>query len=96
MDCLVSTFLEIFAGSSNMSLADKVVLLSGGAQGIGRETAWAFLLEGAHVIVGDVVESEGLKLVEESKQHKEKESSHQSGSISFVLYDARTKEGNQR
>lgn len=43
---------------------DKVVLVTGGASGIGRETAVAFGREGATVVVSDVNESEGAQTVQ--------------------------------
>ncbi len=35
-------------------LRDKVVLITGAAHGIGRETSWAFAREGARVVLADV------------------------------------------
>ncbi|MCB0642296.1 MAG: SDR family oxidoreductase [Phaeodactylibacter sp.] len=43
---------------------DKVVLVTGGASGIGRETAVAFGREGATVVVSDVNEQEGAQTVQ--------------------------------
>ena len=40
-------------------LAGKVVLISGGARGMGAAEARLFALEGARVIVGDVLDAEG-------------------------------------
>lgn len=56
-----------------MILSDAVILLTGGAQGIGRECALAYAREGAHVVIADVdgdaaeqtiteLETEGLAL----------------------------------
>src|SRR5258705_13338883 len=38
---------------STKLLQDKVIFLTGGAQGIGRECALAYASEGAHVIIAD-------------------------------------------
>lgn len=37
-----------------MRFADRVVVITGGAQGIGRACAERFLSEGAKVVIGDV------------------------------------------
>jgi 3alpha(or 20beta)-hydroxysteroid dehydrogenase len=50
---------------SSKRLADKVVFVSGGARGIGAAVVRLFASEGAHVVIGDVLEPEGRKLVEE-------------------------------
>jgi len=46
-----------------MRLKDKVVLISGGARGMGREMARLFGEQGAAVIAGDVIEPEGDTLL---------------------------------
>src|SRR2546423_13724244 len=49
------------------SIKDKTILITGGASGLGAGffTAWAAL--GANVIVGDISESSGRRLVESTK-----------------------------
>ena len=46
-------------------LEGKSCLISGGAKGLGAAQAWLFAREGARVAVGDVLESEGARLVDE-------------------------------
>ena len=47
-----------------MRLAGKVVLITGGASGMGQSEAILFAREGARVVVGDVLEAEGRQVVE--------------------------------
>ena len=49
-------------------LQGKVAIVTGGAMGIGRATATMFAAEGAQVVLGDVNEAEGAKVVEEIRQ----------------------------
>lgn len=46
-----------------MLLSNKVAIVTGGAQGIGRATAERLAHEGAKVVVADVAEAEGAKVV---------------------------------
>ena len=79
-----------------MSVEGRVVVVSGGAQGIGRAIALKFFKEGANVVVGDMNQDAGKALVEESLQ------SGQSGGekkntarIVFHPYDASSKSDNE-
>lgn len=52
-----------------MNYKDKVVIVTGGARGIGRAIAMAYAAEGASVIIGDIESSsagETLRLIEEN------------------------------
>lgn len=44
---------------------DKVILISGGARGLGEAQARQLVKEGAHVVIGDVLVNEGKQLAEE-------------------------------
>ncbi|HVC32050.1 MAG TPA: SDR family oxidoreductase [Chloroflexota bacterium] len=50
-----------------MRLADKVAIITGSAQGIGKGTAKLFAQEGAKVVVADINAAKGLETVEEIK-----------------------------
>ena len=46
-------------------LKGKIILISGGARGQGAAEARMFVAEGARVVIGDVLETEGHRLAEE-------------------------------
>ncbi len=46
-------------------LDGRVALISGGARGLGEATARMFVVEGARVVIGDLLEQEGRALVDE-------------------------------
>lgn len=48
-----------------MRLEGKVAIISGGARGMGAAEARIFAREGARVVIGDLLEEEGLKVVAE-------------------------------
>lgn len=48
-----------------MRLEGKVAIISGGARGMGAAEARMFAREGARVVIGDLLEEEGLKVVAE-------------------------------
>jgi 3-oxoacyl-[acyl-carrier protein] reductase len=48
-----------------MRLKDKVAIITGGGQGIGREYALRFAREGAKVVIGDIRDSQAEEVVQE-------------------------------
>jgi len=50
-----------------MRVKDKVVIITGGGSGIGKETGLLFAREGAKVVVGDVNEKAGVETVDAIK-----------------------------
>ena len=45
-------------------VAEKTVLVTGGARGIGEAVAALLAAEGARVVVGDILEAEGRRVVQ--------------------------------
>lgn len=52
-----------------MRLKDKVAIVTGGANGIGRHTVLRFAGEGAKVVIADFNEEQGLKVLDEVRKH---------------------------
>ena len=48
-----------------MRLKDKVAIITGGGQGIGREYAIRFAREGAKVVIGDIRDSQAKEVMQE-------------------------------
>ena len=46
-------------------LKDKVAIITGGSQGIGREYALRFAREGAKIVIGDIREAQAQEVVQE-------------------------------
>lgn len=65
-------------------LENKVAIITGGASGIGLATVHAFLDKGAKVVIGDINEEEGEKVVNDLKE--------KNNDISFVKVDVSDEE----
>ena len=65
-------------------LDGKVAIISGGAKGQGAEEARLFAQEGAKVIIGDILDSEGMQI--------ESEIAEQGGEAKFVHLDVSSEE----
>jgi NAD(P)-dependent dehydrogenase (short-subunit alcohol dehydrogenase family) len=63
----------------NQRLTDKVAIVTGGAAGIGEATTLLFAEEGASVVIGDIDQTNGERVVEHVKK--------QGGKAIFVLTD---------
>jgi len=57
-------------GTENMGsgLENKIVVIAGGVGGLGREICMTFAKAGANVVIADINETEGLKIVDDIKQ----------------------------
>ena len=51
-----------------MRLEGKVAIISGGARGMGAVEAWLFTQEGAKVVIGDILEEDGRRTVQDINQ----------------------------
>ncbi|CAG8774208.1 16263_t:CDS:2, partial [Dentiscutata heterogama] len=51
-----------------MQIKDKIVIITGGANGIGAALARRLFLEGAQVVIGDIDKKSGQELVAEFNQ----------------------------
>lgn len=51
-----------------MRLKDKVAIITGGGNGIGRETVLTFVREGAKVVIADFDEEAGRQVLNEVKE----------------------------
>ena len=63
---------------------DKVALITGGASGIGKETALMLAKEGAKVVVTDINEDGGKKVAEEIRSN--------GGDAIFIKHDVSKEE----
>jgi NAD(P)-dependent dehydrogenase (short-subunit alcohol dehydrogenase family) len=61
----------------NKPMAQKVALITGGSQGIGRATAMAFSAQGASVVIASRRKKLGLQVVHEISQARGKASYYQ-------------------
>lgn len=68
-------------GEVEMDFKDKVVVITGAANGIGKGLVAAYAKKGAKIIVADVDEKAGKQIAEENKIHN--------GKVSFVHTDVR-------
>nr|MBF6610730.1 SDR family NAD(P)-dependent oxidoreductase [Chryseobacterium sp.] len=69
-------------------LDNKVAIITGAGSGIGKSTALLFAKEGAKVVVSDINEENGNKVIEEIKNN--------GGEAFFIRADSSSPEDNQR
>ena len=53
-----------------MRFKNKVVIVTGGAAGIGKVTSEEFAMEGASVVIADIDSVQGTKTIEEMKKKR--------------------------
>ncbi len=66
-------------------MSQRTVLITGGGIGIGRATALAFAAAGDHVVITDILETEGASAADEARRR--------GGTAEFVALDVRSTEG---
>jgi NAD(P)-dependent dehydrogenase (short-subunit alcohol dehydrogenase family) len=71
-----------------LTLKDKVIIVTGGASGIGKASALLFTQVGANVIIADIAEEKGRKAEDELRAH--------GGKVIFVRMDVSRPEDAQR
>jgi len=71
---------------SSQKFLNSVVIVTGGANGIGRATCLEFAMEGANVICADINENFAREMLEEWKEKQQKTKSR--GKIEFIPMDA--------
>ncbi|KAF8480432.1 NAD(P)-binding protein [Russula ochroleuca] len=76
----ISIFRQLFPGEPDWSVDDvpdqtgKVVIITGGSRGIGKETARVLLSMGAKVYIAARSEAEGQRVIDELKEETKKDS----------------------
>jgi NAD(P)-dependent dehydrogenase (short-subunit alcohol dehydrogenase family) len=51
-----------------MDSSTKTIVITGGAKGIGREVAWSYRQRGYNVVIGDILDQLGQKVVDDMNQ----------------------------
>lgn len=71
-------------GGLDMRLQEKTAIITGGANGIGKETVQKFLEQGANVVFTDISEANGQKTLAEMK--------NKFGNVLFIKHDVQNEE----